>query len=170
MLATLEVMNAGPTRGTSYEIRVPLSHIGRGAHNDVVIPDDSVSDTHAKIQRREDGWFIVDIGSTNGTYVAGQRITSECRLDGEPAVRFGGVKMVFRPMGKAASTNTGTRAIASVDRSKLRPQGAAAASARAPQQTASVAPSESRSGLPGWVWGVVVLAIGAVAAFFLLNR
>lgn len=173
VLATLEVTNEGPTRGTSYEIRVPLSHIGRGAHNDVVIPDDSVSDTHAKIQRREDGWFIVDVGSTNGTYVAGQRITSECRLDAEPAVRFGGVKMVFRPMGKTASTNTtntGTRAIASVDRSKLRPQGGVAASARAPQQTASVAPPESRSGLPGWVWGVVVLAIGAVAAFFLLNR
>jgi pSer/pThr/pTyr-binding forkhead associated (FHA) protein len=170
VLATLEVTNAGPTRGTSYEIRVPLSHIGRGAHNDVVIADDSVSDTHAKIQRREDGWFLVDVGSTNGTYVGGQRITTERRLDGEPDVRFGGVKMVFRPKSATGSTNTGTRAIASVDRSKLRPAAAAAPAPRAPQQTASVAPAESRNALPGWVWGVVVLAIGAVAAFFLLNR
>jgi pSer/pThr/pTyr-binding forkhead associated (FHA) protein len=170
VLATLEVTNEGPTKGHSYEIRVPLAHVGRGAHNDIVIGDDSVSDTHAKIQCREDGWFLVDVGSTNGTYVGGQRLTAERRLDGQPDLRFGGVKMIFRPMTAPADTSRGTRAIAGVDLSKLRPEGATSPPPRVPQQTASVAPAESRSALPGWVWGVVVLAIGAVAAFFLLNR
>lgn len=167
-LATLEIANEGPTKGTQYDIKVPLAHIGRGAHNDVVINDDSVSDTHAKLQRRDDGWYLVDVGSTNGTYVAGQRITAERRLDGSPDVRFGGVKAVFRPRDGAGDAAKGTRAIASVDRSKLRPT--SAAPAPAPQQTASVAEPKARSGLPGWVWGVVVLAIGAAVAFFLLNR
>jgi pSer/pThr/pTyr-binding forkhead associated (FHA) protein len=168
VLATLEITNEGPTKGSTFDIHVPLAHVGRGAHNDVVIADDSVSDTHAKIQRRDDGWYVVDVGSTNGTYVAGQRITSERRLDGSPDLRFGGVKMVFRPKDSSADNNKGTRAIASVDRAKLRPT--TAAPVPAPQQVAPVAEPETRSGLPGWVWGVVVLAIGAAVAFFLLNR
>ncbi len=166
VLAVLQVTNEGPTKGTEYLIHVPLAHIGRGAHNDVVIPDDSVSETHAKVQRRDDGWYVFDVGSTNGTYVAGQRITAERRLDGAPDLRFGGVKVVFRPNDQAADTNKGTRAIAGADRSKLRP----ASPAPAPQQVAPVAEPKARSGLPGWVWGVVVLAIGAAVAFFLMNR
>ena len=166
VLAVFEVANEGPTKGTQYPIYVPLAHVGRGAHNDVVIADDSVSDTHAKLQRRDDGWYVVDAGSTNGTYVGGQRIVAERRLDGSPDVRFGGVKMVFRPRDAVTDANKGTRAIASVDRAKLRPT----AAAPAPQQTAPVAEPAARTGLPGWVWGVVVLAIGAAVAFFLLNR
>ncbi len=157
VLAVLEVTNEGPTKGTEFEIRVPLAHVGRGPHNDIVIADDSVSDTHAKLQRRDDGWYVVDVGSTNGTYVGGQRIPAERRLDGAPDLRFGGVKMVFRPRDMAADPNKGTRAIASVDRP-------------APQQTASVAEPKPRSGMPGWVWGVAVLAIAGAVAFFLLNR
>lgn len=168
VLAVLEIANEGPAKGTKFEIRVPLAHVGRGAHNDVCIADDSVSDTHAKLQRRDDGWYVVDVGSTNGTYVGGQRIQAERRLDGVPDLRFGGVKMVFRPMDAAADTNKGTRAIASVDRSKLRPT--AAAPAPTPQQIAPVAQPEKRSGLPGWVWGLVALAVLAAAAFFLLNK
>jgi pSer/pThr/pTyr-binding forkhead associated (FHA) protein len=174
VLATLEVTNEGPTKGTEYEIRVPLAHVGRGAHNDVVVPDDSVSETHAKLQRRDDGWYLVDVGSTNGTYVGGSRISAERRLDGSPDLRFGGVKMVFRAKDSPADTNKGTRAIASVDRAKLRETTAAApasvAAPAAPQQTATATKPEPRTKLPGWVWGVVVLAIGAAAAFFLLNR
>jgi pSer/pThr/pTyr-binding forkhead associated (FHA) protein len=165
VLAVLEITNEGPAKGTEYEIHVPLAHVGRGAHNDVVIADDSVSETHAKIQRRDDGWFLIDVGSTNGTYVGGQRLAAERRLDGEPDVRFGGVKMTFRAKDTRTVANKGTRAIASVDRPKL---GAPLPSA--PQQTASVAEPEARTGLPAWVWGVVVLAIAAAAAFFLLNR
>src|SRR5947207_11036664 len=97
VLAVLEVINEGVNRGTRYEVRVPLAHIGRGAHNDVAIDDDSVSDIHAKLQRREDGWYLIDLGSTNGTYVGGSRLTHERRLDGVPDVRFGGVKLTFRP-------------------------------------------------------------------------
>jgi len=188
LLAILEVANEGPTKGQRYEIRVPLAHIGRGAHNDVVIPDDSVSDTHAKLQRRDDGWYVVDVGSTNGTYVGGQRIPVERRLDGAPDLRFGGVKVVFLPSDAPSDAGKGTRAIASVERAKLRdtiaapgagrsdrePAGGAVAASAAPARVAASTavnkPVGDGRGIPVWVWGVVVLVIATAAAFFLLNR
>ena len=93
-LATLEVISSGLLKGTIMEVRSPLAHVGRGAHNDIIVPDESVSDSHAKLQRREDGWYVVDMGSTNGTYVGGRRIDAEAPLIGAPDVRFGGVKFI----------------------------------------------------------------------------
>ena len=162
VLATLESRNEGPAKGTQYPVRTPLAHVGRGAHNDVRLQDESVSETHAKLQRRDDGWYVVDMGSTNGTYVAGTRITGERRLDGSPDLRFGGMKMRFTEAGATVSAEPdakGTRAIASVERPR-RPA-AEPAPAAAPVAAA-------RGGIPGVVWVLLVLAIAA-AAFFLLQ-
>ena len=171
VLAVLEIVNAGPTKGERFEIHVPLAHVGRGTHNDVVLADDSVSETHAKLQRRDDGWYVVDVGSTNGTYVGGQRISADRRLDGSPDVRFGGVKMAFHANDESDDSATGgTRAIVDFDRSKLRPASGSTAKVPAPVADNAPANTPARQGFPAWVWGVVVLAIGAAVAFFLLNR
>jgi pSer/pThr/pTyr-binding forkhead associated (FHA) protein len=167
VLGTLEIMNEGPTRGMRFDVCVPLAHIGRGAHNDIVVKDESVSDTHAKLQRRDDGWYVCDVGSTNGTYVGGQRIVNERRLDGAPDLRFGSVKMMFRSRDAATTAHKGTRVVVGFDRTK----GRAATPARAePQQTAPAPRPETRAELPGWVWALVAVAIAAVVGFFLLNR
>jgi len=114
-LATLEVVSSGLLKGRMMEVRSPLAHVGRGAHNDIIVADESVSDSHAKLQRREDGWYVVDMGSTNGTYVGGRRIEGEAPLVGAPDVRFGGVKFIFRvPDGAAAGSASPTRAIAAL--------------------------------------------------------
>jgi pSer/pThr/pTyr-binding forkhead associated (FHA) protein len=115
-LATLEAISSGLLKGTIMEVRSPLAHVGRGAHNDIIVADESVSDSHAKLQRREDGWYVVDMGSTNGTYVGGRRIESEAPLVGAPDVRFGGVKFIFRvPEGAAGGSASPTRAIAALN-------------------------------------------------------
>lgn len=113
-LATLEIVNEGPLKGTKFEIHSALTNVGRGAHNDVVLADESVSDSHAKIQKRDNGWYIVDQESTNGTYVGGRRVQGEQRVEGAPDVRFGGIKMTFRPVATAGDEGGGTRAIAAV--------------------------------------------------------
>ncbi|MBI5601495.1 MAG: FHA domain-containing protein [Gemmatimonadetes bacterium] len=113
-LATLEIVNEGPLKGTKFEIHSALTNVGRGAHNDVVLADESVSDSHAKIQKREGGWYVVDQESTNGTYVGGRRVQGEQRVEGAPDVRFGGIKMTFRPVAVAGDESGGTRAIAAV--------------------------------------------------------
>ena len=163
VLASLEIVNEDARKGTRFEIRTPLAHLGRGAHNDVAIDDDSVSDTHAKLQRRDDGWYLIDLGSTNGTYVGGSRLTSERRLDGAPDIRLGGVKMSFQPANVSAVGGKGTRAIAGmpVDRSKIGTTKVTAAPAAAPASTSS-------STRPWWLWLVLLVAAAAVA-FFLLT-
>ena len=146
VLATLEVTSPGLLRGQTYEIHVPLAHVGRGSHNDIVIQDDSVSETHAKLQRRDDGWYVVDAGSTNGTYVDGQRLGADRRLDAGLEMRFGGVKVIFRGPSVEGRTEI--------------PESAPAPSAKEP-------PAQ---GFPIWVWIVVALAIAGAAALFALNR
>lgn len=50
--------------------------IGRDADNTLVIPEAGVSRHHARLERRHDDWWIVDLGSANGTYVNGERVES----------------------------------------------------------------------------------------------
>jgi pSer/pThr/pTyr-binding forkhead associated (FHA) protein len=174
--ATLEVMNGGMMKGQQHTIYTPLAHVGRGAHNDIVIDDDSVSDTHAKLQRRDDGWFVVDADSTNGTYVGGQRIQGERKLEGAPDLRFGGIKMIFRAKDTATDNLKGTRAIAPVDRTKLRPtqQTATPPASAAPHQAgapiAAGASTERKQGIAAWIWIVVIVAVAVVVGFFMTKR
>ena len=159
VLASLELLNEGPSKGTKFSLRSVLVHVGRGGHNDVRLNDESVSETHAKMQRREDGWYVIDMGSTNGTYVAGTRISAERRLDGTPDVRFGGMKMRFTAAGADVPDGgevKGTRAIASAERPR-RP-----AAAPAPTPPRPVSSSGGRASVIVWV----IVAVAVVAGVF----
>lgn len=97
-MARLEVLGTGILAGRTYPLVTRLTLVGRGAHNDVILEDDTVSDSHAKIVRRATGWFVLDEGSSNGTYVAGRRIEGERGLAEGSEVRFGGIKVRFEPL------------------------------------------------------------------------
>jgi hypothetical protein len=81
---------------------VPLdSHaltVGRGSNNDVPLPaDEYASARHARLEPRRDGIWLEDIGSTNGTYVNGIRVTSERRLTPGDVIRIGETDLRFEP-------------------------------------------------------------------------
>ena len=165
VLATIEIMNEGPMKGARYELRTPLTHVGRGAHNDIVLTDDTVSDSHAKIQRREGGWVVVDMGSSNGTYCGGQRIAGEASLNGVTSVRFGAIRASFTPAQEARDDVSGTRVIAGLNTDQVRKI------AREPAAPAPLAPDEAPpSGVPSWVWLVVLVLVAAGAFFILMVR
>jgi diguanylate cyclase (GGDEF)-like protein len=67
--------------------------IGRGPDCDVRIHDSSVSRHHARIQQDLDGFYLYDLGSTNGTYV-NDRSDASCRLNDGDYVRVG--NCIFR--------------------------------------------------------------------------
>lgn len=112
LLATLEVMSSGTLRGRRFRVERPVVHVGRGEHNDVRLDDSGVSSSHATITRRGTTWVVLDLGSTNGSYVDGERVT-ERALTGPAELRFGTMKLVFRPIG-GGEKDASTRAIVGV--------------------------------------------------------
>jgi hypothetical protein len=75
----------------------PLT-IGRGANNDVPLASDEyASARHARFEPRHDGVWVEDVGSTNGTFVNGIRLTRERRLTPGDVVRVGESDFRFEP-------------------------------------------------------------------------
>jgi len=69
--------------------------VGRTLNNEFVIKHESVSKRHARIVNRQDDYLLSDLGSSNGTFVEGRRITEIKLVDGYE-VRFGRVNYVYR--------------------------------------------------------------------------
>ena len=96
-LAMIQILSGGPLRGRRVPIMKPLVRVGRGPDNEVVIPDESVSGSHATIERRGDDWYLRDGTSKNGTFVRQERIERETKLLGPTVIQFGTVQAMFVP-------------------------------------------------------------------------
>ncbi len=67
---------------------------GRDVDNSFVLADSGVSRHHARIVASGSGWAIEDLGSSNGTWVNGQRVAHASLRDGD-RIRLGGVELAF---------------------------------------------------------------------------
>jgi pSer/pThr/pTyr-binding forkhead associated (FHA) protein len=101
------LVRSGALKGQRLVVKTPVANIGRADYNDLVIPDESVSTTHAKLQRREGVWVLVDLDSTNGTFVDGDRVKGETPLSPGVTVRFGDIPLVFEPTDDSAAVAKG---------------------------------------------------------------
>ena len=72
--------------------------LGRAATNHIVLTDDRASRRHAVVQTQGDGgeFWIVDLGSANGTYLNGRRVTQPCRLKDGDHIELAGQDFTFR--------------------------------------------------------------------------
>ena len=101
------LVRSGTLKGQRIQLRTPVINIGRADYNDVVLPDESVSTSHAKLQRREGVWILTDVESTNGTFVDGERVQGDAPLAPGAMVRFGYVQLVFEPTDDAMGVAKG---------------------------------------------------------------
>ncbi len=69
------IVRRGPQPNQSYELNKDIVTLGRDITNDIVINDPEVSRHHLRLTRGAGGFTIEDLGSTNGTFVNGQRLT-----------------------------------------------------------------------------------------------
>jgi hypothetical protein len=84
----------GMETGSTYELQTPVTLLGRGTDCDLRMVDNGVSRHHAEL-RVEDGQVVlVDLGSTNGTFVNGQPVRRVVLTDGTN-VTLGRTTMVF---------------------------------------------------------------------------
>jgi pSer/pThr/pTyr-binding forkhead associated (FHA) protein len=73
--------------------------IGRAPSADVRIDDPQVSRLHARIEMRDDGVYVEDLGSRNGTRIDGAPVTSSRRLAQGDEINIGTASIIFRGVG-----------------------------------------------------------------------
>lgn len=78
--------------------------IGRAKSSQVVLADDRVSRRHAMIHEQSPhGYWLIDLGSRNGTYLNGRRLTGPRKLEDQDLIEVCGARLVFRIAGALES-------------------------------------------------------------------
>jgi FHA domain-containing protein len=176
--AHLKILEPAEHRGETYPLGDELT-VGRGGGCGVVLPEDSfVSTVHARLFRRGDDLFVEDLGSRNGTFVDGKRISGPTKLTGGETIKVGQTEIATElvPTGAAATK---------VSASPPPPPPPPPAEARTEQQRAEPPPPQfgppggpppppgrKRKGFPLWLGltvGAVVILAGLAAWFFLVR-
>ncbi len=83
-------VTGGALSGTSLSLKESGTLIGRNPESALVLDDDFASGRHARIFRRPDGrWYVEDLGSTNGTYLDRNRLTTPTPIALGAPIRIG---------------------------------------------------------------------------------
>jgi predicted component of type VI protein secretion system len=97
------VMSQGPQPGQTFMLDRDWLTIGRDPSNDIVINDPQVSRQHARITRQGQMVVIEDLGSTNGSFANGVRLTGPHVLSNGDVIGLGdGVTLTYYEVGIAA--------------------------------------------------------------------
>ena len=104
--------------GRSYELKAETTTVGRVADNAFEIPEASVSSHHAELVLRGADVLVRDLNSTNGTFINGERITTEAVLKSGQILRLGTIEMRLETAVPAA-----VRAKQALDQTRVIPQG-----------------------------------------------
>jgi pSer/pThr/pTyr-binding forkhead associated (FHA) protein len=95
------------TQSSRLELTADRSTVGKAGENDVVLADDpTASHLHAVLERFPAGWCVTDLGSSNGTWVNGERIWASRRLRHGDEMRVGQTRLIFRDPLTAAGAAT----------------------------------------------------------------
>lgn len=119
------IMRSGPTPGAAFALEGDQMTIGRDSTNEITINDAEISRRHARLTFQGGKYVLEDLGSTNGTFVNGQRLAGPRVLKAGEVVSFGEqIVLVFEastfdPAATVASPRAS--AVASVPRPSTPP-------------------------------------------------
>jgi DNA-binding CsgD family transcriptional regulator len=90
-----------------FELQGDRVTVGKAPENDVSLADDpTASRLHAMLERFPAGWCVTDLGSSNGTWVNGERIWAARGLRHGDEVRLGQTRLIFRDPASAGGAQT----------------------------------------------------------------
>ncbi len=149
-----------------------VTSLGRAFDNVIQLEDSNVSRYHAIIEERPDGFWLSDLGSSNGTTVNNEPVTSERQLHHGDQILLGGRSRLEFRCAEAHASPTGPEAVAtdySIGSSSDRLE-TATDSAAAPPQSASVAKPSPRLMVVAVAVGLAVTIAGALLLSGLLGN
>ena len=168
------IVRTGPNPGTVFDLTKEVSLIGRDVTNDVVVGDAEVSRQHSRLTRTPGGYVLEDLGSTNGTFVNGERLVAPRVMNPGDLVALGEtVSLTFDATAPEAAATVAQPA-ATADPAKKAPRAAAqpaaqAPSASPPDSAEEASPPAQKSGKPWLLAGlgcfVLILACGGFIWF-----
>ena len=88
----LEIIKSGDARGLKEGSIIPIRSdlsIGRKEGNSIIMADQHVSGNHAQILVGNNGLFLEDLNSTNGTYLNGNKLKGRAKLSNKDEIRIG---------------------------------------------------------------------------------
>lgn len=93
----LEVLNGADMIPKGRKIRIDFHGLclGRGKHNDIVVADHYCSLDHAEFKHSKGITTLEDVGSTNGTWVNGERINSQVQLVAGDFIKIGSMTFLY---------------------------------------------------------------------------
>jgi len=90
---------SGTLTGRSWNLPVGESKIGRDSSNLVSIEDGKASREHAKVRFADGVYSLVDLGSSNGTYLNDRQVSGQVPLSDGDLIRIGDTTLAFKPAG-----------------------------------------------------------------------
>ena len=121
--------------------------IGRYEIYDLVVPDPSISRKHFAVERRADGFYVVDLGSLNGTQLNGHRV-STAKLEEDDTISAGQSVLAFHEGKGDAPAAAPAADVESITDDDIIPEDGAGSPATIPMPVAS-APEEAGEGKSG---------------------
>jgi hypothetical protein len=91
-------IESGPDAGHTYRATENALRMGRSPDNDLILRDPATSGHHARVERRGEQFWIVDLGSTNGTLVNGEPV-QEKELSHDDRITIGQNAVHFSLLG-----------------------------------------------------------------------
>ncbi|MBN2394157.1 MAG: protein kinase [Anaerolineae bacterium] len=103
------VVHGDNQKPTAFTLTGPSTTIGRAVGNAIVLSDSRVSGTHARVESGNTGYRIIDLGSTNGTFLEGTRLIPNVAQAWQPgqSVQMGRTWLTLQTGAPRASTMVG---------------------------------------------------------------
>jgi predicted component of type VI protein secretion system len=168
------VVRSGPNAGKAYPLEGAELTVGRDPSNPVSINDGEISRRHAKLSWKGASYVLEDLGSTNGSFVNGTRLSAPLALKPGDAVSFGeNIVLIYEATFDANATMVGSAKVAKtaapVQQAAPAPAPAPAYSGQVPASPAPAAAAPKKGGsrvvLIVIVLVVLCLILACVAAF-----
>ncbi len=158
------VMRSGPTPGVTFPLEGDQLTIGRDSSNGVAINDAEVSRRHARLTFQGGKYVLEDLGSTNGSFVNGQRLAGPVVLKPGDVVSLG-EQIVL--MYDAINMDPGATIASSRKSARVAPPPPAPVQTASPGYTpAPAVPAKKTNMLPIFIGAGVLLFICACVGFF----